>query len=586
MIDHLAPNEILGKNVIKRLKEISPIPRARRGGVILAGAAVASAVIEELGLSDSGFNIVYNDVDAFINIDAPDHQEEIKRINFERRQKVITSLNGKMEFDFGGYGEIIPTKVRKYKVKYTSREGMLNKVFVQFFSNKDDSTLKTLDTLISAFDFNSVQVGVDVQTGLLFGTPAFWNFIGSKQFEVQNLNTPSHTLIRFLKKKKEIGDGVFFDEKQIINACLMAIQNADTRKTGIDDDIPANFGKETLVKAMSVFDELSQYVYIKEEEHLVNTYQTYRFSVKFDMLDKAYKDVSVLYSSSTNYHMERLPISEIISIQALATKGRKSDKNFLRTVFDKSDKYKNLSDVINFKPSFFIAQQHKDEGTLSQINQLLSHRLTVHVSRLGLDGAKDLTTKLHALEKKYGELVYGIVENTYTWDPIDMEDLEKKIVEEQKKLTEPLVEYSFKNIKISDYEIKELVDSLGLKKEGEYMRHCVGGYSHSVKKRDTKIISFRHDSDKSKHITVELKKAGVIADTQATAYYIAQSKKYRNSNPSTEEMELVEDLLNQASIANIELISYERYKEMNKQKNNGVGHPVPYIDIDEDEIPF
>ncbi len=306
-MDYFKPNAALGKAVLAELSNITSIPETEEeGAVIIAGAAVLSAVSKLLNMD--WINQVYNDVDLFMDINKKENENEFDEFIGRSRSVVATSFNGHIGYVENEYGVINLCKKASYHIKYTLRENMNNKVFFSFKNkpfNKEYLLEKAMKELVDNFDFNSVQVCVDVATGLLYGSEAFWEFLATRQFKIENLHTPSHSLIRFFRKKKEMGDGVFYNEKEIVTCCLIGIDKANRENLHNEEysyvffqDVPSNFGEETLQKAISVLDELEESVVIFKEEIQLKKYQTYKFIVNpnNDMYFEFIRNIRILDS--------------------------------------------------------------------------------------------------------------------------------------------------------------------------------------------------------------------------------------------------------------------------------------------------
>ena len=572
MDNRINANVLLGNKVLNKLRQYSFLPTPEyKGQIIVAGGAVLAAIVEELNIE--GVNAVYNDIDLFIDYSkSKEYFEYIAR----QRTKVRTSENGVFGYFRGAYGEIVASKSCKYQVKYSNRDGMLNKVFVEYYrpyNTKIRVIEEDIKQLVSSFDFTSVQVGVDLYTGILYGTDDFWDFIANKEFKIGNLNTPSHTLIRLLHKLKTIGPGVYANKEKLINECLIGIDKSQSKhKYHSDIDIPSNFGDVTLKKALDplIKEELLSYVNIVREECILGGYQTYKFLTKnFDHIEQLENKLDIRYRNA-NY-IFRIPMSELIPLSNLAEYGRKSDKKFFKEIVSSQKDFKNMKELIDYQPSFFINQQKKDMNVAKRINKFLEHDLVDKVYYMGLDLTYDLANKSKKVVKEYGEIFYGFMEGYYNgFDNFDK--LKKEFVEYYQEGEKVLIEPIFREEKIGRYQLKQLVTRNELKVEGSVMRHCVGGYEHSVVHKSSIILSIRCMEDKMKSMTVELD----AISKDYNEFFIVQNRKYRNAEPTQEEKDVAWELLNKAKPEDV--IIHEK-RPSTKQDH-------PYIDFDDDEIPF
>ena len=137
--DLMAGNKVLGEKVIDILRKetlkygsdkiFKDRGKYKASEVIIAGAAVTTAVME--ALNQKWIPTYYNDIDVFINVDTQEFKKDFSSKQQDR--KVGTSDNGDMSVGRGSYGEIIVTKVRKYKVVIAKRDNLINKVFLDYF---------------------------------------------------------------------------------------------------------------------------------------------------------------------------------------------------------------------------------------------------------------------------------------------------------------------------------------------------------------------------------------------------------------------------------------------------------------------
>jgi len=577
-------NSVLGREVIKELQKESSkygsyealkhSSMIENGDVIVAGASVATAIFKLLNIQ--GMNLKYNDVDIFINGASKIGKIGLSKIKLERKDKVITANVTDFNVGLGEYSEIVLTRITRYQVIRSTRENLINKVYVKYASYlgscvKANPSIKVKE-LVSGFDFNAVQVGVDLASGELYGTPEFWTFVATKQVSIQNLNTPSHTLIRYFKKKEEMGDGIYFDDDFIVTACLLGINQI--REKGYEIDFPMNFGLETLKKAEPYLDQLSEYVYLLKEETLLNSYQTYAFKLKSNILDNIYTKLDLDISTANFFN--NMPVTEIIDVLDLYKRGRKSDKNFFNLIvsdkyrFGEVREYRYLHGLLFQYPKFFMKQKHKDEGTLQQVNKLLEHNISHHIFNIGLDGAKKFISDIKPIVDQYGNSIYGKLEKTIKI-PKDIQEFKKDLEKEEILKIKPLIEYSFNEMQIGEYKVRELVTPKELEDEGNYMKHCVGGYSNEVKCNNAKILSFYH-KDKTKRMTVELALNEEKTEDDKFSYVIIQIKHYRNEIPTEELKKFVYDSIPMLSKVPA-VVSNRFYKK------------APVMDL-EDEIPF
>lgn len=196
---------ILLMGIIKERFGINDFPKNGN----LCGQAVASAFFE---LANLDINPVYNDIDIFIPVFRNTFQDSQK---FERIRKIQKNRNNILGnyiqylVDIEPYEHINSVNVMsQYKVVHSEKMGPINKTYIT--TEKENnifdrfSILSATDTIISNFDINSTQIGINLTTNKVSYTEEFVEFLSTKQLKISHWNTPVHSLIRLKKKQKEL----------------------------------------------------------------------------------------------------------------------------------------------------------------------------------------------------------------------------------------------------------------------------------------------------------------------------------------------------------------------------------------------
>jgi hypothetical protein len=173
--------------IINELNQLQQLPKQG----LLAGGAIANKIWEKV----TGKSIPVNDIDIFVyggfiessSLDK-DRYKKYTWIEKEKARKIDTYSGIKYESSHNKF----------YRIEEHSRDGLLNTV--TYTSNICDPNL-----IIESFDINCTQVGYDLETGELFYSKHFDEFIKTSELKVVCANTPSHTLVRILKKRDELG---------------------------------------------------------------------------------------------------------------------------------------------------------------------------------------------------------------------------------------------------------------------------------------------------------------------------------------------------------------------------------------------
>jgi len=486
-------NKILTARVLKRLNSIQQLPKEG----IVAGQSVCSAIVEELNIT--GINPVYNDIDIF----RPAQDKISKRL------AVITSTHQDYELEMDNYGRIneVARQISKYRIVDTNRNGMLNNVFYQNTAINEIITHPgfKIEKIIKSFDMNATQVGIDLKTGILFGTDNFWNFIESKQLEIVNLHTPHHTMVRYFNKVRDLGCYTNLMYNITLGHIGILISN-DTYQA------PNRFGGQLLPKAISNT-ELQKYFKIIANKHELNHYQTYSLEIKEFLVNnqgkkeiftpedfyKIYNKLSItLEDIKSKYN-----IKSIIPIIRLAFFGSNGAKRLLINI-NKNYKNEQISSIINCNPDFVIGKKNISFKHLETINKFLQQQRQMSniIIKMDIEKAVQFIKNLKKLEKKYSDMVYSI---SYLNKLTDLKKIEQKLREELKNMDRELTMRSFNSICDDEFSIEEITNQLDLYLEGLNMNHCVGGYHNRIKNKSSMILKATHKEDKHLNTTIEIK---------------------------------------------------------------------------------
>ena len=173
----------------------------------VAGQSVASAIDEILGLGEG----VYNDVDVFLTESQWCEQTgdassavKVNRNAFASEQVQYATPDGLLSDDYSRTIALASRNV--YSVRKSRMDGMTNRVLVDWsWAMSERFAEKRPEALISVFDTNNVQVTVDLATARLTATPAYEQFLATRELKLSQTFTPVQSLLRYLKKREELG---------------------------------------------------------------------------------------------------------------------------------------------------------------------------------------------------------------------------------------------------------------------------------------------------------------------------------------------------------------------------------------------
>lgn len=186
--------EDLGRKAIEIIKSNYALPD--KG--ILAGGSIANIIWELV----SGNKAKINDLDIFIkesdlNLDLDLYYVEN---NFKLKKNLIYR-NSKFtqEYYESDYKSVCfhNNHNQSYIITESKKSGIYNII-------KYKSTTNDYSIVIESFDINCVQVGYSIEEDKIYYTKDFENFINTGDLKICNLLTPPQTVMRLVKKQKDL----------------------------------------------------------------------------------------------------------------------------------------------------------------------------------------------------------------------------------------------------------------------------------------------------------------------------------------------------------------------------------------------
>ena len=611
----------MAKAILEELNAVQELPKQG----LIAGQAVSSIVTEILNLN---FNSVINDIDIFYTYSDNFAIDAI--VNKFRNSELDNELSSsdKIIVSTDTYSHVTSMNShRVYSILGTTRYKKLNKVWVRFnnvFYKYETRNMQR--ELISNFDINSTQIGIDIETKEVIFSENFIQYLITRQLDIVYWNTPVHSLIRLLKKQKELG--VFCNTEQ--NKMLVStIQTAykesllsclkEKNNVGDNEFTHVNYSaKEFLyqMKNVSLFfgskmkdnydlfqDQLSEFVLLNRvsEGREVNLKQIAWLSeIKTDSLwtlneksdnyiesflasfsredilsldrnfdfKKTYENMfkgEIVGVNNTSPNSAIAYIKAIPQIYKAMTKTRKNIMHFIdKTLFKSffSLKIAGLED--------FHKIPEKDWILLKRIYKKHPDLIINLSERLSALEIMRVINIVYKLEKEYGEIIYGALESRYIPGEFIYEDSLTEYIKyihkiKNEQLKERLVDY------VGEYGVaRELISGLELEKEGSEMNHCVSGYSRKVLHGKSIIISCKNSENK--RFTIELSPI----DKKKLKYKIIQVQKRFNKRTELSECKDLLKIINN---------SYKVFP-LTAVSKNAFRRRVNNIFNEENELPF
>lgn len=593
----------LGEQVLKTLGRYAKLPS--KG--IVAGQSVASAIDEVFG----GAKPVYNDIDIFLDEHAWEARWPGSRAAREKRmhdaegrytgeQRGMLSEEVIFKDQVAVHGSEYEqcawlTHRHLYSIKESASEGLLNHVCVNW-SGSAAYTLGTLDEetrayqesdwLTKVFDLNCTQAAVDLTTGRLHVSEHFEQYYRSRQLQVVTGFTPVHSLLRYFKKRKELG--AYGDDAAHIELARRLVQHnqgdASTvqvrqrafregrvliarqeieqqrernraydghdvvnywARAGQGQDLPLSFGRKYLdlyVKHQKVLNDhfmLSRHsrkdLWLFSSKHDKRGQQTFEYSlspltvaVRFAESRQAPSKLAAAQAAG----LEQLVAALESGIQQEAL--RMADANIgleFRKGMEDANLRQRWLEVVPLHGEIFWPIL----GLTFREQLALIRKLRTEFKKLGM---RDPWATIQGYNSSQ---VRQLLENEHTW---------AEFMEEHAGTLEPLCEPMPMPAAVGAVQVRELRTSRDLRFEGTVQRHCVGGYASSVRNGSCRIVSFAAGDSSDMHSTAEWRiqpkyeATGLTdeAELVGISLYCNQHRGFANQNVLPELDEAEQDL--------------------------------------------
>lgn len=444
----------MGPAIIEHLSKFCDLPS--RG--LMAGQAVASAVSE---LYSDGRAVRYNDVDVF----TPGGEEARKRLFYLRNRGREEKAIGTISFDDSGDG------YRIYSVARVLRDGMLNTIE---YEHAIDGA-RHLQAMLASFDFNNVQVGVDLSTKELYWTRHFEEFLHSHQLEIVRLHTPLHSLIRYFTKREEL-DGVYGNDERMIEMVaaahqfiLTSAQSDEEAKNLLAYRSQWKIGTKFQQKLAAVAGKLTPHFDFEHET--VNGYVVQKASPRFEV-DRDLAGVC------TRSFVQELPlVSKLLRERPKSGMASRAE-HLLQKPREKTPSRRYFLDN-----GMGFVRGNVSPSEMQMVDKLLvKHPIakravtpTGSLVTASLSDLRDFVKLAKQEASARGEWVFGYLES-YAGRGTSIENMAARLDaywESQSIIWKPAL---LAKERVGNYEVTELLSGQALIREGEVMHHCIGGY--------------------------------------------------------------------------------------------------------------
>lgn len=392
------------------------------------------------------------------------------------------------------------------------------------------------NVILRGFDLNCCQAGIDLKTGKLHYTESFEKFLKSKQVLVDIPYTPLHTAIRLVKKMSMYGSFCYCDLDYEMDYLHQASKLEESCRF---------FGKENYDKFINHHEFLEEYIEVKSVEvrHMPFEYRQKYFpnyqnnkvtgNGLFGYDDETNVEGRELWTYSFKKELKKIPYEfyHIWELKKIWDFNYRFMKKSHKKKIDLIMNFKNKPTNSNFNLYSVLQSMDGDDYSfplkclitndkyydcdftkehLIEINEFVrEHRLlSGMLSRTNnVQEQYNNIKMLKSLVNKEGGWIIGTLETLGRKESIQGRQITKEWVEsliekEKVRMSSPLVKpYNLDNFKYKNY-VTELVTPLQLRKEGDVMGHCVGGYSYNIESGDSRIFHIEVDGIGS---TLEIK---------------------------------------------------------------------------------
>lgn len=580
----------MGREILKLLGSLQDLPAQG----IVAGQSVASALIKLYG---DGRPAPINDIDIYVRQrPGTGRSPRSLRMGFAPERFKVKKEDG---YGYAGRKTMLSaTTETLFSIGSVRMDGLLNFVECEPGSYMEQVRLieqgirlpLTASRVLASFDLNCVQAGVDLSTGNLHWTPAFERFLRGGQMEIVSSVSPFHTFARIEKKAVEM-PWAYWDREATQEGLLLpwALCASEAKKGNIKGrdaiKIP-KFGKK--------------YVQMRDKfPHLANlfdvtpSFKTLPDGHTVELYEAVPKDDTISQEMLESFKKEKLrnlsPARGTLGLISMAFAPGWSYGKRLRLgeATDRKRKLIAFSDFLeesfdNFQMGYLdgqiqsaVAEENVD---FLQKHGAFSYKL------LGLS-FEEQTRAIKALKKvekengrsALGELETSCIIGEEVLNGKDSADFLRAIEVSALAPFDGVSPLNLEAIPLpEDAKAEEILNAKRLKKEGDDMRHCVGGYSGQIKSGKSRIISIQTEPSggKKERSTLELSFVAIpssdmalgrwlgISDSFPREMRIAQHRGFANAIPSENHLEMgkrILDGLNEQATATLSELLARRF---------------------------
>lgn len=543
----------MGVQVLEFLGKYQKLPE--RG--IVAGQSVASALDAVFGRHDP----VINDIDVFRRVRVDKKIGSDKVNNTASRHRISIHNFDEERQGYGQYAGMAQMLhlIQTYAIQSVSRDEMLN--FVNCTTPGPEQPL-TVSRVLAGFDLNCVRVGVDLESKQLIWDHHFERFMDTRQLEISMLHTPNHTMVRYLRKLKQI-PGAYGNVEAAAEICAGVSKARYLRKLIEGHHVSVMFGKKLHEQAEEVTSDLRPYFdleehrFYKDDKSRTSSWKEVEVDGKLPEWSGPPEELT-LWSLNGRGDLDPELQRRMDGLgAAVLTHGAKVVYDARRAKAKSvAIRFKEMRNVFEDKPKSAVAWNLRKFGeayveghALEDIGHKVDAFLAKHTSFAGqlmgmtLGEQYEVIKSIRQVAREFdGEASLGVLELMTTQAELRQPELLRRLLrEEAKESSKPFGVKPMQLPKLpaafDGYVVRELLTKAALVREGMENHHCVGGYSSVVRSNRSRILSIRskQGGDKSRRSTVEIRDgrfgSGEGAFGKGASLIIVQHRAFGNEKP-------------------------------------------------------
>jgi hypothetical protein len=229
--------EQLAKRAIDKIKTTWGLPQSG----FIAGGSIANLIWEEV----SGNKAVINDIDVFL------FDGFLEKLVQDKSQ-TLYEHSTKEDIWYEDYNGIAFLTKKKdfYCITESTKDDMFN--YIKYQSNSPEPRV-----VIDSFDINCTAVGYSIDDDKFYWTKEFEKFLETGELRITNVKTPSHTVLRIIKKADELNATLTEFELNILQYALSDNVHLSPYKV--------RFQEKYLDIFVKYIDRLSEFFYIQKD---------------------------------------------------------------------------------------------------------------------------------------------------------------------------------------------------------------------------------------------------------------------------------------------------------------------------------